>query len=122
MFKIISNQFKVKLQTADDAQEFRTKAARTAEEEQASGSKDTRPTSTSKASTGSQYASIRVATAYAVPDGDDFYALANGLDYTLGTFMKESKAVKAKKISWTKGLTMGELKNEIVEQAKLLDR
>lgn len=124
MFKIISNKFTVKLLTANDAQTVRWNAARAAEGEQASGSEDesdARTTSTSKASIDSQCARIRVATAYAVSDREDFYALANSCEYRRGTFMSDTKADKAVKTSLTHGLTLGELKDEIVKQAEEID-
>ena len=114
MFKIISDRFKVKLLTADDAQQFTAKAA---EEGEASDS-NSGPTSTSQASFDSQCASMRVATAHAVSDGDDFYVLAKSLDYIRGTFMSDKKAENQKKSLLTKGLTEGQLRAKIVKQAE----
>lgn len=97
--------------------ELSTKAARTAAGDHSSGSED-EGNARSEASIDSQCASIRVATVYAVSEGDDFYALAGSCEYTRGQFMSDAKAEKAAKTSLITGLTLGELKDKVVEQAE----
>jgi hypothetical protein len=97
--------------------ELRAKAARTAAGDHSSGSED-EGDARSEASIDSQCASIRVATVYAVAEGDDFYARAGSCEYTRGQFMSDAKAEKAAKTSLITGLTLGELKDKVVEQAE----
>eukprot|EP00953_Heterococcus_sp_UTEX-ZZ885_P014746 8328-Heterococcus_DN1.PRE.2 len=117
---IISKQFKLNLLTGEDADNFRREIEELRAEQAADSESEGDACSGDQASIDSQCANLRIATAYAVSDGDEFFHLAKSLEHVRGTFESAAKAKQALKSSLTKGLTEGELKDKIVEQANEL--
>jgi hypothetical protein len=121
VFKIIGKKFNLTLLNNDAADMYRQAVVQKAEEEQGIDSDTEHPvrmTPHYQASINSQCARLRIATAFAVPEDDSFYALAKSLEFERGTFASDAKVEQELKSSLTRGLTGRQLKAKIVTQAK----